>query len=470
MSGRLRLRIALFFAALAGLCVVSVVVGAVIAARQEAVAPENLVGMVVIATFGIVVSSALIALLFDENVARPVDALAAALRARAHGAVTAPLDPKAAKHLADLSPAAAAVCDRLAELDCSVDARVEEATTALAAEKEQLAAILSEIPIAVMVVDRNHRITLYDRQCVHVLGAIAEIGLGRSIFRFLDETGFCAAVERFESEPDTVITADLTVADGTGTVRTRIRRVAKTHGYVLAMDVEEGVMVERPLIFDFSLIDRTKRGPQHDMPLSAIPFVVFDTETTGLDPTKDEIVQIGAVRTLNGRIVVGEAFDTLVNPGRPIPPASSRVHGITDEMVADARTPQSAIADFHRFARAETLVAHNAPFDLHFLSRHAQNGGYEFDAPVLDTVLLSAAIFGTNETHTLDAIAERLGITIEGADRHTAMGDAVATAQVLLRMIPMLGVAGVVTLGEAIAAMRRHQRLMPQAKTLFRSD
>ena len=163
----------------------------------------------------------------------------------------------------------------------------------------------------------------------------------------------------------------------------------------------------------------------------------------------------------------GEAFDTLVDPRRPIPATASRVHGITTEMVAGAPSPARAVADFHRFARGETLVAHNAPFDLAFLSRHARRGGFDFDVPVLDTVLLSAALFGESAPHGLDAIAERLGVEIGAAARHTAIGDAAATAAVLLRMIPMLQAAGIITLEDAIAAMRRHQRLMPEAQALF---
>lgn len=466
--GRLRLRMALFFGALAALSIGAVLLAGLLALRQG-VPAAALVGPAAVASLGILASAALIALLFDENVARPIDALAAALRARAHGKVTAPLDAPTAKHLADLAPAAAAVCDRLAELDAGVAARVAEATAELEAEKAQLSEILSEIPVAVMAVDHNHRVTLYDRQCVHVLGGVASLCLGRSAFRYFDEAALRAAVSRLEKEPGTVVEAVLPTADGASSVRARLRRTGRRGGYVLSMEVGEDVTAERPLVFDFSLTDRTVRGADVGLPLSALPFVVFDTETTGLDPVKDEIVQIGAVRVLNGRLVASEAFDTLVDPGRPIPATAARVHGITAAIVAGAPSPGEAVASFHRFARGETLVAHNAPFDLAFLTRHARRGGYEFDAPVLDTVLLSAALFGESAEHSLDAIAERLGVAIDAAARHTAMGDAVTTARVLLRMLPMLEAAGVVTLGDAVAAMRRHQRLMPEAQSLFRA-
>ncbi|MEM1044902.1 MAG: exonuclease domain-containing protein [Pseudomonadota bacterium] len=468
MAGHLRLRMALFFVALAALSIFAVFLGGILGIRQG-VELNTLIGPVAVAAFGIIVAAALIALLFDENVARPIDALAAALRARAHGGVTAALDARTAKHLADLAPAAAAVCDRLADLDQAREAHLAAATARLEAEKAQLSAILSEIPMAVMAVDHNHRITLYDRQCVHALGGVAALGLGRSVFRYLDETTLRGEIDRLDHAGETLSNIEVPTADDTAIVRARLRRTRDPEGYVLSMQVEDDVMAERPLVFDFALIDRTRRGVDYDMPLSALPFVVFDTETTGLDPSSDEIVQVGAVRMLNGTLVDGEVFDTLVDPGRPIPASSSRIHGITTAMVAGAPNPDRAVLGFHGFARGETLVAHNAPFDLQFLARHASANGTAFDQPVLDTVLLSAALFGESAEHTLDAIAERLDVAIEGAARHTALGDAVATGKVLLRMLPMLASSGIVTLGDATDAMRRHQRLMPEAASLFRS-
>ena len=153
-------------------------------------------------------------------------------------------------------------------------------------------------------------------------------------------------------------------------------------------------------------------------------WVIVDTETTGLLPHHDEIVQIGAVRVLNGRIVPGERFETLVDPGRPIPEGATRVHGISDRMVDSAPDIHTASRAFHRFASGAVIVAHNAPFDMAFLRRHAVGSGVTWDHPILDTVLLSAVLFGTSEQHTLDALAARLGVPVPEKRRHTAMGDA----------------------------------------------
>lgn len=106
------------------------------------------------------------------------------------------------------------------------------------------------------------------------------------------------------------------------------------------------------------------------------------------------------------------------------------------------------------------IVAHNAPFDMAFLRRHAKRMGVEWDHPILDTVLLSAVLFGASDTHTLDALCERLEITIPETLRHTALGDAVATAEALIKMLPILQARGLTTFGEVIMETRKHGRLL----------
>jgi DNA polymerase III subunit epsilon len=153
-------------------------------------------------------------------------------------------------------------------------------------------------------------------------------------------------------------------------------------------------------------------------------------------------------------------FDTLVDPGRTIPPASTEVHGITDQMVRGAPAIAEAGARFHRFAAGAVLIAHNAPFDMAFLRRHEDGIGARFDNPVLDTVLLSAVLFGQQEAHSLDALTARLGIAIPEEARHTALGDTVATADAFLKLMPMLRARGLDTFGAVLAEVRRHGRLL----------
>ena len=460
----LRLRMALFFAALGLGALAATALGLWVAHGRldDPAALSPLVVAGAIAGFGTLGLTAAIWLLFDENVARPLTALAAEMRTRAHGEVSAPLDASPAHHLGDFGPAAAALCERLARGRAEARETVARATERLAAERAQLAAILSEIPVACLAVGPAHRVTLYDRQCAHLLGGVAPLCLDRSVFDYLDREALTRATAALASG-GAYTDAEIPTADGRGVVRARIRPIGREGGYLLAMETDaEGMAIpERPLVFDFDLLDQAAERGLSETPLARVPCVVFDTETTGLDPERDEIVQIGAVRVLNGRRIEGEAFETLVDPGRPIPPGSTRVHGIDDAAVAGAPPIAEAGRAFHRFAEGAVLVAHNAPFDLTFLRRHAGAIGAAFDHPVLDTVLLSAAVYGEAVPHTLDAIAERLGVALDPALRHTAMGDAVATADVLLHLIPVLEAAGVRTLGDAIAAMRRHGRLLP---------
>jgi DNA polymerase-3 subunit epsilon len=222
-----------------------------------------------------------------------------------------------------------------------------------------------------------------------------------------------------------------------------------------------GAAPSRGAVYDFGLMARNLDAKLAETRLRDLTFVVFDTETTGLLPSSgDEIVQIAALRVVGGRVIAQERLDALVNPGRSIPASATEVHHITDDMVRDAPPIGIVGRRFHDFAREAVLVAHNAPFDLAFLRRHEPDIGRRFDNPVLDTVLLSAVVFGQSETHTLDALSERLGITIPEADRHTAMGDTIATAAAFEKMIPMLQAQGLETFGQVIAAVRKHGRLL----------
>ena len=206
----------------------------------------------------------------------------------------------------------------------------------------------------------------------------------------------------------------------------------------------------RPEFFDFGLLHQPLATSELGRtPLDRLHYVVFDTETTGLSPsTGDEIIQIAAVRVVGGRILTGETFNTLVDPRRSIPPESIPFHGITDGMVAGKPTIDAVLPQFRSFVSGAVMVAHNAAFDLKFLKMKERAAGVAFDCPVLDTMLLSRMLLGNDGDHTLDGIAERLGIAV--VDRHTALGDSLVTAAVFLRMVEMLRERDVRTLDDAI--------------------
>ena len=211
----------------------------------------------------------------------------------------------------------------------------------------------------------------------------------------------------------------------------------------------------RPEVYDFDLFRASEQSRElAERPLAELAYTVFDTETTGLNPGEgDEIIQIGATRIVAGKLRREDVFDQLVNPQRDIPEAGIPIHGITAEMVAGAPTIDTVLPAFHAFAQDTVLVAHNAAFDMRFLELKQQRTGLVFDQPVLDTLLLSAVVHPQQESHRLEAIAERLGVSVLG--RHTAVGDAMVTAEIFLKLIPLLAERGIVTLAQAREAAQK---------------
>jgi len=210
----------------------------------------------------------------------------------------------------------------------------------------------------------------------------------------------------------------------------------------------------RPEFYDFDLFHRSGTAALDERRLKELSYTVFDTETTGLEPGMgDELVSIGAVRIVNGRLLRSETFETLVDPCRSVPAQAVAVHGITPERLAGQPKILDVLPRFHGFCEDTVLVGHNAAFDLRFLQLKEAQTGVCFRQPVLDTLLLAAVVSPAEPSQSLEAIAERLGVAIVG--RHTALGDALATAEVFLKLLPLLAGLGIETLGQARAASER---------------
>jgi len=683
----LRLRVLLFFAALALGALAALAAGLTLGYLRldQSVMLPAFIQVGTIAGFVILGLVAWVWYLFDLNVAKPIEALAGAMRAHADGGVAGGLEVPAARYLGDLPAAASATAQSLSEARNALAASVARETSRLSAEKTRLEALLSDVPVGVLLCSDDHQLVFYNGQAVDLIGAstlgAGAPGLDRKLFDCLREGPIRHAHHRLleVGDPDAAsdllcatvgearvlaarmrllvgaggsrqgyvltlrdVTADLAaharreallaevfdrlrrpaanlqtlvgvmpagvpappaldaalrqevaalasavtdlaarhdaarsddwplaltrasdlldglrarleaeglateveaadlllrcngfeliallaamtsriaqlglarrfhlslVEDGTeAMIRVRWQgaplAIAALEGW-LAEPLEAGVPaitgrtvlathatdlwpeaagdcaslslpihavrratrrprpIARAVVYDFDLLARARNATALEARLEALTYVVFDTETTGLLPDAgDEIVQIAAVRIVNGRRVAGEVFETLVNPQRPIPAASTEVHGITEAMVADAPGILEVGRAFHKFAEGAVLIAHNAPFDMAFLRRIEPTLGFAFDMPILDTVLLSAVVFGQHEPHSLDALTRRLGITIPEEARHTALGDTIATADAFLKLLPMLQGRGLATFGAVLRESRRHGRLL----------
>ena len=216
-----------------------------------------------------------------------------------------------------------------------------------------------------------------------------------------------------------------------------------------------GIAQSRPEYYDFDLFARDAvPAALNEAPLVKLSYTVFDTETTGLEPSAgDEIISIGAVRVVNGRLLRNEVFEQLVNPRRALNPESARVHRIDAATLGNQPAIGEVLPAFHHFCEDTVLVAHNAAFDMRFLELKQASSGVRFSQPVLDTLLLSAVAHPSLNDHTLEAIAARLGVSVMG--RHTALGDALLTADILLKLLPLLAERGILTLGQALEASRK---------------
>jgi DNA polymerase-3 subunit epsilon len=263
---------------------------------------------------------------------------------------------------------------------------------------------------------------------------------------FMDSDGTADSPEAIISEHG----GNITVIPAEGSYCSGIKVTLPTALDEEPADLHSSV-APRPVSYEFDLFHQPGQEALGQLPLNKLTYVAFDTETTGLNPSEgDEIIQLGAVRVVNGRLLHNECIDQLVNPQRPVPLTSVEIHGIDPKLLPEQPVITQVLPGFHAFVADSVLVAHNAAFDMRFLQLKEEVTGLHFNNPVLDTLLLSSVVHPHQEGHSLDAIAERFNITIVG--RHTALGDALVTAEILLKLIPLLEAQGIHTLEEALNA------------------
>ena len=159
--------------------------------------------------------------------------------------------------------------------------------------------------------------------------------------------------------------------------------------------------------------------------------VVFDFETTGLDPSSCKIIEIGAVKVVNGSLI--ETFQTLINPETEIPQEITDITHISQEMVDDAPTIEQVLPDFYKFTYGSVLSAYNIGFDYQFLSNNGQRLRLLFNNQQIDTLKLARDKVPSLSNYKLSTVVKALNITLNNA--HRALADAYATAKVFVKLI-----------------------------------
>ncbi|WFE71997.1 3'-5' exonuclease [Halomonas sp. M1] len=204
----------------------------------------------------------------------------------------------------------------------------------------------------------------------------------------------------------------------------------------------------RPEFHDFGIADLPPPDEAlANRSLRSLDVVAFDTETTGLELRRgDTVISLGACRVVNARLLASDVFDQKVDPKRPIPPASTAIHGLTDADVAGAPPLDIVLTHFRDYIGEAVLLAHNAAFDLLAISHK----GVAFDNPVIDTLLISRALDEALDGHDLDSLAKRYDLAFPPGTRHTALGDARVTAELWLALLPRLEARGIDTLEQLL--------------------
>ena len=216
---------------------------------------------------------------------------------------------------------------------------------------------------------------------------------------------------------------------------------------------EAGKVAGKTSGFDIGLFQTQGDESLLLQPLEKLNATVFDTETTGLNPSDgDKLISVGAVRIVNGSLIETEFFNEFINPGRSVPEASTLIHGITDDMLVGKPDAGRVLPGFDVFTADSLLVAHNAAFDMRFLELEHPGDFSAYSRTVLDTLLLSTVLHPRLKGHSVDDLAKRFDVKSE--TRHDALGDAITTARIFVKMIPLLKEAGIVTVGDAIRASR----------------
>jgi DNA polymerase-3 subunit epsilon len=316
------------------------------------------------------------------------------------------------------------------------------------APDQRLVAVLGALSSGVVVVTDQGQVSLLNHAARDLLGA-ARARVGTSVFAALDRKSVLRTIEK-AGKADRPVEGVFERLDGVE-LQARVSPLPGGEGAVIIFPPVELDRHRPGVEFDLELHDvPPPRGDLSlDTPLDELPILVLDTETTGLDVREDRIVSVGAVAAHGARLFRGRMIDDLVDPGVPIPPASTAVHGITDPMVADARDFPAVYADLDRMAKGRVVIGHNVPFDLTIMREECARHGRPWEQPVfIDTLRLASLLNPALDRLDLETLADIYNIDVHG--RHTALGDALVAAELFFGMMPRLQMQGFRTLGDLL--------------------
>jgi DNA polymerase-3 subunit epsilon/CBS domain-containing protein len=204
--------------------------------------------------------------------------------------------------------------------------------------------------------------------------------------------------------------------------------------------------------------------PLAHTPLIALPALVLDLETTGLDVRADRIVQVSAIAMQGDCLTEAPVLDSLIDPGIPIPPASTRIHHIQDADVSGAPAFAEVADQLKALFSGHVVIGHNVGFDMAILRHEAARAGIPWHEPeFIDIALLVGALQPSLPDLGLETVAASLGVEI--TNRHSARGDSLAAAQAWAKLVPLLRDNEIRTLGEVLTlAGRREDLIMRQTE------
>ena len=327
--------------------------------------------------------------------------------------------------------------------------------------EQRLTTILAALPTGVVVVTATGLVSLVNAAARQLFPPEA-LSPGTSVFAAITRDSLPEPGGSSSSANPVMVHS----VDGR-TIPARIAGLGDQGGWVMVLEGMATEAARLHLDHDLMLHDNLPptSPPDRSTPLDLLAAMVVDCETTGLDPSRDRVVSIGAVRIHGTRVFAHANLDTLIDPGTAIPRKSTVIHGIDDAMVSGAPDIEFGLALLKDLGSDCVIVGHNIGFDLGILAAESARSGTDWSPTIsLDTGHIVAVLEPDLRSLDLDTICEHFGVAVGG--RHTALGDALSAAELFTRMIPLLQDRGVMTLGDALVLARRARRIRAEQRSL----